>query len=183
MSRQHKHPLFVLAEIDQFYRQQAQHEPTSPSQETLGLGLLINQKPFIISTANIIEIARIDKKRRIAPIPASRAWHLGLMSVRGQLVNIIDLSAYLMEKKTEIRQKTRIVMIRREQFQTGFMVDDVTGLLRADKDKPESTGNTRLPGKLAFACRRTLLLDGTEWSELDLSRLYADPEFARVTNS
>ena len=183
MSSRHKHPLFVLAEIDQLYRSRNTNDEPQETAGVRGLGVLISQKHFIFNSQNIVEISRIDKNRKISPIPSSLRWHKGLMSVRGQLVNIIDLSAYLMDKTTEINTKTRIIIVDRGDFHTGFLVNEVLGLLKTDTKEKTSTIDTILPGKLANACRRSLLIDNTVWTELDLDQLYSDPEFSRTAHT
>jgi chemotaxis signal transduction protein len=183
MAGPHKHPLFVLQEMDERYRnRQPFDKPTQPK-TTLGLGIRIQQQNFIINNSNLSEVLRLDRNRKISPIPGSKKWHLGLMSVRGHLTNIVDLGCYLMEKTTEISPNARIILIHRGQFSSGFLVDETVGVIRIDDDNPPCAIDKPLPGRLALACRQVLDLDGVEWIELDLDQMFNDPVFAQVTNT
>lgn len=70
-------------------------------------------------------INRID----YAPIPISRPWLLGVASIRGQLLTLIDLKNFLfnLDSPSNLKHK-RIITARADQVFLGLVVDQVIGM-------------------------------------------------------
>lgn len=178
MSRTVLSPLEILHEIDRDCRQTVPDDKaTTPAQNFLSTSA--GAQGFLIKGSDIVEILRLDSRSRISTIPGAQAWHRGLMSVRGQLVNIIDLQAYLAEKTTETGHKARIIIVRRKQFMSGLLVSHIDGLVKAED--AHSQGKITLPTARQDLHGERVEAHGKLSFILDLDQLFADPRFSQAT--
>lgn len=72
---------------------------------------------------------------KFTPVPISRSWILGIASLRGQLVTIIDLKNFLF-KADSLKKMSghRIVVSKVGEVFLGFVVDQVVGLMNLKKE-------------------------------------------------
>lgn len=93
-----------------------------------------------------IEITSIREIRRwnsVTPLPNSDPATLGVMNLRGAVIPILDLAARLGMAKTEIGERSVVVVIALEQRVIGLLVDVVSEILSIEEAliQPNPTQN------------------------------------------
>ncbi len=74
-----------------------------------------------------IEVQRatsIERMREITEIPGTEKYIKGLISLRGEIVPVIDLKERLSLPKKEISDDSRILITRIKDIQAGLMIDE-----------------------------------------------------------
>lgn len=71
----------------------------------------------------------------ITPVPATRAWVLGIANNRGTPLPIFDLRAFLFGSATDSGSRNRVLVMRRDEFPLGLLVSDVIGIRHFDEEK------------------------------------------------
>ncbi len=113
-------------------------------------------------------------------VPGAKSWILGLANLRGQLLPIIDLRAFLGSGATPASRNTRIVVANHREIPAGLLVDEVLGFRRfADADFTSDVPPTvvRCERFLAGSFRRA----GEHWPVLGLRALLEDPGFMEAS--
>lgn len=77
---------------------------------------------------NISEVKEIVKISEITPIPYSDEHIKGLMNLRGEIITIVDIQEK-MHVKGENSDKSRIVILNKDDMQIGFLADQVVEVL------------------------------------------------------
>jgi len=84
---------------------------------------------------DILDIAEIIKPTKFAMVPDAPIYLEGLMDLRGRALPVINLSKRLNIESTSDSQK--VVVVQLEKFLAGFLVDDVSEILKIDDENIE----------------------------------------------
>jgi twitching motility protein PilI len=99
--------------------------------------------------------------------------------VRGKLLPVIDLSAYLGSEPAAVTRRTRVLVLDCLGVYSGLVVDEVLGLrhfpVTACRDL---SGN--VPASLSAYVTRGFEMDGRFWGILGLSALAESPQFLQT---
>jgi len=117
-----------------------------------------------------VELLKVQEVVLPLPLLALRGSEpalLGIMNLRGQVVPVIDLAAYLGGKPQQTDNQTRIVVLEENGEVLGLRtdaVDDVAHLRASDIEVPQHIGlshnaHTLFCGMARIADRPTILLD------------------------
>ena len=119
--------------------------------------------PYAIPVDRIREIVRM---RPMTPVPHTPDWLLGVISLRGAVVQVVDLRMRLGLPVSEIARQTRIIVLHGDDDQiSGVLVDRVRCVLRvgANTVRPSPNADTAAVTEI---CR-----DGDEFvSIVDIDR-------------
>lgn len=89
---------------------------------------------------DILEIVEIIKPNKIVKVPAMPQYVEGIIDVRGVSVPIYNLAKRLeIESKAETQ---KIIIVELSKFQLGFLVDDVSEILKIEDDKIEKANES-----------------------------------------
>jgi purine-binding chemotaxis protein CheW len=120
--------------------------------------------PYAIPVDRVREIVRV---RPMTAVPRTPDWLLGVISLRGAVVQVVDLRMCLGLETTGTGRRTRIVVLHAEDDEiSGILVDGVRSVLRVDPEsiQPSSHCDARAVGEI---CR-----EGDEFiSIVDLDRV------------
>lgn len=118
------------------------------------LSFVLEQDAFVVRVSYVHEILRLPP---LTPVPRAPSWVRGIVSVRGQLVTVMDLRTRMGLPAAPPTKRTRILLVSdvtapSEQREiVGLLVDEVQHVyrLRADEIEPSSVlgsegGATRL---------------------------------------
>ncbi|ADL43148.1 CheW protein [Caldicellulosiruptor obsidiansis OB47] len=84
---------------------------------------------------DILEIVEIIKPSKIVKVPAMPQYVEGIIDVRGTSVPVYNLAKRLeIESKSETQ---KIMIVELSKFPVGFLVDDVSEILKIENDKIE----------------------------------------------
>lgn len=89
---------------------------------------------------DILEIVEIIKPNKIVKVPAMPKYVEGIIDVRGTSVPVYNLA-----KRLEIDSKVesqKIIIVELSKFQLGFLVDDVSEILKIEDDKIEKASES-----------------------------------------
>lgn len=92
----------------------------------------------------ISNVISIEKVEGITPIPHLPSFVLGIAKVRNELIPVIDLNTILYQKKSELTEHVRLIVLQTETLNIGVVVQDAKEIL----DIPENAFNE--VGLLAF---------------------------------
>jgi purine-binding chemotaxis protein CheW len=123
------------ADARTLFEQETKPVQTGPHARTEEfLGFRLDGEEYGVSIRAVKEIIR---PAEITPIPRSPADVLGLISLRGTIVPILDVRQRLGLPVREMGPKSRIVVVVVESGPVGMVVDHVTEVISANPDALE----------------------------------------------
>jgi chemotaxis signal transduction protein len=128
---------------------------------------------YAAPVANVVEVGQPLPTTAVPNVPS---WVLGVANLRGEVLSVVDLAAYLGLPATTSPGRMMIVRTGAEAVTSGLVVDSVTGMLavpRADLGSPAAPIDERIAPYLAGVYDAG---DGVV-AVLDFDRLLAAPEF------
>jgi twitching motility protein PilI len=140
------------------------------------LGVVIGQNRWLLSLQEAGEIVSVGT---ITPVPLTHDWFLGLTTIRGNLISVIDFARFQGKTPTPIDKDARIVAFAPSlSFNSGLLVSRVLGLrnvaeMQLQPDTSAAQGETG-------AVRRYVDSESQIWTELNLSLVVQDPQFLQV---
>ncbi len=143
--------------------------------ESAGLGFLLP----------LAQAGEIFPMAGIQPVARTRNWFAGVANLRGNLVAVVDLAAFLgLSTSHGASSATRhagqlIALNPTLGLSCALWVDRLAGLRGAEQLKVFMAASISMP---KFARERWLDADGREWLQLDLVALAADPTFLSVAS-
>jgi len=127
------------------------------------VGLKLGEEEYAIDVLKIQEIIRTVE---ITSVPRTDSFVLGVMNLRGKVIPVIDLRVRFSLDKMDFDKETRIIVVRFETENIGFVVDEVTEVIRINKSMVEPTpplvgsvGQEYILGICKYAERLLILLD------------------------
>jgi purine-binding chemotaxis protein CheW len=96
------------------------------------LAFRLDGSPYAIPVERVREIVRL---RDITPVPMLPAWVLGVVALRGEVVQVVDLRMCLGLATREATRKSRIIVLHGDDERvTGILVDAVEQVLRIEEE-------------------------------------------------
>lgn len=89
-----------------------------------------------VDTSQVKEIIKFEELTKMPKMPD---FIDGILNLRGMVVPVVNLTKRFNLDKTEITKKTKIIIIEVEEKLIGFIVDDVTEILKLSSKDIEST--------------------------------------------
>ncbi|MGE4317570.1 MAG: chemotaxis protein CheW [Deferribacterales bacterium] len=127
------------------------------------VGLKLGDEEYAIDVLKIQEIIRTVE---ITSVPRTESFVLGVMNLRGKVIPVIDLRVRFSLDKMDFDKETRIIVVKFETENIGFVVDEVTEVIRINKKMVEPTpplvgsiGQEYILGICKYADRLIILLD------------------------
>lgn len=127
------------------------------------VGLKLGEEEYAIDVLKIQEIIRTVE---ITSVPRTDGFVLGVMNLRGKVIPVIDLRIRFSLDKMDFDKETRIIVVRFETENIGFVVDEVTEVIRINKSMVEPTpplvgsvGQEYILGICKYQDRLIILLD------------------------
>lgn len=144
-------PYELLRELDRRARSAAQGQPetTATGAEWVGIAFRLGGEAFLLAREETREV--MGYPGAVTRVPGAKGWIRGLSNVRGQLLPIIDLRAFLGSGSTAVTRMTRVLIANHREIPAGLVVDEVMGFRRFY----ESEFSTDLPPTL-LRCERYL---------------------------
>lgn len=141
------------------------------------LGVMVGDSHCLFDLQQTSEIMAV---RSITRVPLTQDWYLGLSSIRGTLVGVIDFSRFLGQAGTAIDAGSRIVVFARGlALPGGLLVSRVLGLRDPQQMTPEASG----PGPLApWATQCYRDAQSLLWTRVDLAALVQDSRFLQIAS-
>lgn len=112
----------------------------------------------------------------ITNVPGTREWIKGVANIRGNLLPISDLQAFLLGRHTVPGRRSRVLVVNHANFYSGLLVDQMVGIrhfLPSEKLDEE----VDLPESLSRFITHAYRQGGQTWPVFDLQNLAENPEF------
>ncbi|QJE00602.1 chemotaxis protein CheW [Massilia forsythiae] len=158
---------------------------TGSGARTHQLGVEIGGAAYLLDLAEAGEIVPVPV---LSPVPLTRPWYLGLASIRGNLVGVVDLAGFFAERDADgapaapaaaaaapIPASARIVTLAPGLgLPCGLLATRVAGLRQAADMRPlDAADDDGAGGRLVDA-------GGKVWTPLALAALARDERFLQV---
>ncbi|HEX9206730.1 MAG TPA: chemotaxis protein CheW, partial [Steroidobacteraceae bacterium] len=123
-------PYELLRELDRRARGAAQGKPEAAvsGAEWVGIAFRLGGEAFLLAREETREVLAYPAS--VTRVPGARAWIRGLSNVRGQLLPVIDLRAFLGAGATGITRTSRVLVANHREIPAGLLVDEVMGFRR-----------------------------------------------------
>ncbi|MGD2136719.1 MAG: chemotaxis protein CheW [Gammaproteobacteria bacterium] len=87
---------------------------------------------FRIGASNLVtpleEVAEILEYPEVSAVPGTQPWVHGIANIRGNLLTVVDLGAYLGADMTALTNRCRLLVVDHNGVCSGLLVDEVSGL-------------------------------------------------------
>jgi len=139
------------------------------------LGVATGEERYLISMAEVSEVIPIPK---LAHVPLTQSWFLGLANVRGNLYGITDLGVYLGGNPMPFNLKSRILLVSSSnKVYGGFIVNSMLGIRNLTEFTPIKSAKKKLPQGITAQYKDT---EGRVWKELSLFEVLREEKFFQV---
>ncbi|WDZ95358.1 chemotaxis protein CheW [Herbaspirillum sp. WKF16] len=144
------------------------------------LAVLIGDRHCLLNPAEAGEILALGGLPAPTHVPLTRAWYLGLLNIRGNLVGVADLAA-LAGAAPQARGRDSRVLVFAPGLapNCGLLLSSVLGL-RDISEMTQISKTYESKTELAGIVRRYKDTAGTEWNEIGLAALLSDAAFLHV---
>lgn len=175
-------PYELLRELDARARKAALgvQDAAVTGPEWVGIAFRLGGEAFLLAREETREV--MSYPAAVTRVPGARTWIRGLANVRGQLLPVIDLRAFLGSGSTNASRATRVMIANHREIPAGLLVDEVMGFRRF----AESEFTADLPPTL-LRCERYLagaFRRGAEvWPVFSLKSLLESQQFLQAAAS
>jgi purine-binding chemotaxis protein CheW len=99
---------------------------------------------------NVFEVREIIKYQPVTVIPRCPQYILGVISVRGEIIPVIDLKRRLRLSGSTPTDETMIIIVHRGEEPVGVLVDSVRGIVIKRENEVETTPEVVSPEMTEF---------------------------------
>lgn len=142
-----------------------------------GLGFNVGGNRLVSQLGQVLEVLATP---RITLIPGVEAWVLGVANVRGRLLPVIDLCAYLGMARTTQRAEWRVIVVEDGDLYCGLLVEQSFGMLQFEPQEAELGDEGTLEPGLARFVRGSYRQSARQWRVMDVRALVREPTFFEV---
>ena len=171
-------PFELLQSLDARCRKNSSGMPTGKavSDDWVGIGFSINNIPLLAKMDEVDEISPLPETVRV---PGVKPWVRGIANIRGSLMPVLDMRAYLFGDATELNKNSRILIINQMGLSAGLLVEEVYGMRRF---KPDERGDEVDPelGSIRDYLTGNFVDRVRRWNVFSVDKLVKTEEFVRV---
>lgn len=167
----------VLRKIE---RRSRDHSQTLPQT----LDIRTNWEGIVFSVGRIRFVAPLDEIREIlnyppniTGVPGTKNWVKGVANIRGDLLPIIDLKAYLGEGQTLPGRRNRVLVVDSGGLKTGLLVGEMVGMRHFSEADRHRDGQDELVSEYGAYVKSSFMQDDEVWPIFDIPALFADQRF------
>lgn len=138
-----------------------------------------DQKVVVFSTSNeefgipVLNVISIERTQQLNAVPLMPNYMLGVLTIRDELIPIIDSGVILFNKKTNHTDKTKIIVAKTDTLSVGLLVDDAKEIIDIPKNQlkqlsltyqlsPYITGVATLEERMITVLDPSKMFDGLE---------------------
>src|ERR1700691_6554770 len=118
-------PFELLAELERGGRAVTASSAADASEagEWVGVALRMAGELYLVAREEAREVLGLPTP--LARVPGAKSWILGLANIRGQLLPIIDLRAFLGRGPMPSSRNSRVIVVNHRDIPAGLVVDEV----------------------------------------------------------
>ena len=138
------------------------------------LGLQIGNDNWLVDLADVAEVMPVPK---VAGVPLAHSWFKGVANIRGNLVSVVDLPAFLGVPHAGFTMLARLILLQpRHLPHASVLVNKMLGLKHL-ADLEELAVDA---GRPAWQSAQYKDAAGGVWRVLDVASLVNDPAFLQT---
>lgn len=121
-------PFAVLTDIAERSRSFSKGLPAQEEAVELwnGIGFILNGQHYVAPMGEVVEILHIPRHTKV---PGVKAFMLGAANVRGRLLPLIDLAAFMgLPRVSRTQRDRRVIVMDQDDIFSGLVVDSVLGM-------------------------------------------------------
>jgi twitching motility protein PilI len=142
------------------------------------LGVIIGTQRWLLDLTEASEIVSVGA---ITQVPLTQDWYLGLSSIRGNLMSVIDFARFQGLAASPLTSETRIIAFAPAlSFNSGLLVTRVVGLRNIVEMELLTAADAADKTADAWATHCFRDREAQVWRQLDLSLVVQDPRFLHV---
>lgn len=171
-------PFEILKSLDARCRRNSSGLPVAKTvvDDWIGIGFSINRVSLLARMDDVSEILPPPETIRV---PGAIHWVKGLANIRGNLMPVLDMNAFLYGKPTELRKQSRVLIISKLGVVAALLVDEVFGLRRFKPDE-QQTETTADVGSLGPYLNGSFVDQVRSWNVFSVEKLARAETFLRV---
>ncbi len=169
-------PFELLVELERRARAllAAGSSAAAATEEWVGIAFRLGAENFVAARTDIREVMPLPEQ--LTRVPGAKPWLRGVANLRGQLLTVVDLRAFLGSGGPPPDRRGRVLVLASREVPTGLIVDEVFGFRRFGSHEYEEQSPApviRCEQYLRGAFRR-----GSEvWPRFNLLALRDDEQF------
>ncbi len=123
-------PFELLRELERLARlaSSGQGRDAANEREWVGVAFRMSSENFLVAREETREV--LGFPAAVTRVPGAKAWIRGIANVRGQLLPIVDLRAFLGGGVTSVSRSSRVLVANHREVPAGLLVDEVQGFRR-----------------------------------------------------
>lgn len=165
----------MLKGIELRSRQEAAGLPQKQDATQYWEGIVFNVvgNRLVVALDEVSEI--LNEMPVLTRVPGAKAWIRGIANIRGNLLPIADLQAFLGGRPIVIGRRSRVLLINMEGINVGLLVANVLGMRhipetgKVDEIEVNKAVQPFLNGGFSQ--------DGEQWPVFSMKKLAGNPEF------
>ncbi|MBD2857382.1 purine-binding chemotaxis protein CheW [Spongiibacter sp. KMU-158] len=142
-----------------------------------GVGFALAGHSFVVPMG---EVSEVLVEPNVTRIPGVKTWVKGVANIRGRLLPMIDLGAFLGLESRSHRNR-RVLVCENDDFLVGLLVDEVLGMQYFQR-RTYFDSNEDLPAELGRFIQGGYRVgeNAQTWLLFKIARLFDDYEFLNV---
>jgi twitching motility protein PilI len=148
-----------------------QHEEQQERWE--GVVFSIGDMRMVVALDEVAEI--LNYPSNLSVVPGALGWMRGLANIRGNLLPIVDLQAFLGGPATITSRRSRVLVFNQGEALVGLLVGETVGMRHFDK--LNRTAKRELPGAVGRFVVSGFKQDGAYWPVFSMRALAKSAEF------
>ncbi len=180
-----KHPLLVLRELESIFSSTGAHTESDMAGDKelhAGLGIKLGEFRCIVENNYIEAVLLPDIVNKASMVPGTKPWFIGLTSLKGQALPLIDFQQFLLHEPMVITEQSRVLVIDFGNFSNGIIVSGVMGLLHFSPGSPRLTKPEaeNRPDAVVTKIQYEVIIDDENWPVLAMNKIGKSPEFQNM---
>lgn len=143
-----------------------------------GIGFRLGDQQLVSPTDEVVEILKYPSLTRV---PSALSWVKGIANIRGSLVPVMDLKAFIEGEPVKLARESRVLVIQQGGFTSGLLVDEVLGMrhfFEEERSKELAGFSDNLTPYLGGAFKQ----GNVAWGIFDARNLMKSPRFMEVAS-
>lgn len=134
----------------------------------MGITFRIGQSKYYIDMTSVREFYKVNNTKFIA-VPNTPEYIFGLLNVKGEYITVVDIKNLLHNSKTELEEKSTIIILNSNEFKIGILADEILQSMNIDFE--EITKNKQKREDTNFL---EFVKDGEMYQIIDINELLED---------
>ncbi len=159
----------TLAERKNFLANVAEEVPVNTPLYDRGVSFIINNIKYYINMASVKEFFKVNNSKFIK-VPSTPDYIFGLINIKGDYITVIDIRRFFNTSKTEIKEKSTIIILNSSDYKVGILADEICESMNVDFEEI-------LQNRLSSQEENKMLefvKDGEIYQVLDAEKLFQD---------